>query len=213
MGVAVSPVHHVRDDDKWLKRYMDDGYDYIFLGGMVPEGVPVLQNWLDHVWHHYLTNQDGTPRVKVHGFGLTTFDLMFRYPWHSVDSTTWVKAAQFGTVLLDIVEPDGRVRIVRVAFSSKSLERHNLDSWHFWSLTKPEQAVVLERLEEMEAERFKDPEVESRIEEIIGYKPGFNVRTLVDSYTWRDNFNIAVFKRAMDRIKIEKFTRQQETLF
>src|SRR5882672_6547762 len=32
---CVNPVHHVRDHDDWLKRYLDEGYDYIFLGGMV----------------------------------------------------------------------------------------------------------------------------------------------------------------------------------
>ena len=30
----VMPVHHVRDHDDWLKRYIDEGYDYIFIGGM-----------------------------------------------------------------------------------------------------------------------------------------------------------------------------------
>ena len=66
-GKTILPVHHVRDRDEWLKRYLDEGYDYICLGGMVPETPPHLRKWLDHVWDKYLTNPDGTPRVKVHG--------------------------------------------------------------------------------------------------------------------------------------------------
>lgn len=81
-GVKVMPVHHARDDDKWLLRYMDEGYDHIFLGGMVPEGKPYLFEWLDHIWSKYLLGKDGTPKVKIHGFGLTSTDMMFRYPWY-----------------------------------------------------------------------------------------------------------------------------------
>ena len=84
-GLVVLPVHHVRDSDYWLQRYIDEGYPYIGLGGMVSESTPVLRDWLDHIWYKYLTNRDGTPKVKVHGFGLTTRQLMFRYPF-----TRWI---------------------------------------------------------------------------------------------------------------------------
>src|ERR1700745_3092475 len=36
-GGAVKPVFHTREDERWLRRYLDEGYDYILLGGMVPE--------------------------------------------------------------------------------------------------------------------------------------------------------------------------------
>ena len=50
------PVHHVRDKDYWLQRYLDEGYQHICLGGMVGESTATLRRWLDHVWHRYLTD-------------------------------------------------------------------------------------------------------------------------------------------------------------
>ena len=107
LPVAVCPVHHARDDDRWLVKYLDQGYDYIFLGGMVPESTPYLLGWLDHIWDKYLALPDGTARVKIHGFGLTTFELMDRYPWFSVDSTSWVQIGMFGNILWPV---DGKIR-------------------------------------------------------------------------------------------------------
>ena len=60
----VLPVHHVRDHDYWLRRYLDEGYQHICLGGMVGESTPTLRKWLDHVWDKYLTNSDDTPRSE-----------------------------------------------------------------------------------------------------------------------------------------------------
>lgn len=81
-GAKIQPVHHARDDDKWLLKYMAEGYDYIFLGGMVPETTKYLRGWLDHIWSRYLTTKTGRPKIKIHGFGLTTLDLINRYPWY-----------------------------------------------------------------------------------------------------------------------------------
>lgn len=199
LGVKVCPVHHVRDDDYWLEKYLGEGYPYIFLGGMVPETIPTLRLWLRHVWRRYLLNEDGTARVKVHGFGLTNLELMFRHPWHSVDSTSWAMTAQYGGVLIDFPRPSGRVRTVKVDFSNKSGKRYDVNSWHFNSLIKPLRNVVVARLEQLEAERSKEPEVEAQLEEETGYKQGFNPVALAESYGWRDYFNIEFFRRAMSR--------------
>jgi hypothetical protein len=208
----VKPVHHVRDRDDWLQRYLDEGCDYIFIGGMVPESTKDLLLWLDHVWHKYLTNADGTPKVKVHGFGLTTTDLMFRYPWYSVDSTRWVMESRFGGLLMDFPQPDGSIRDINIDFSERSPQRYRIKSWHFWSLTPDEQEVILARLAELEAERIKDPEVEAAFETELGCKMGYNPEALGKSYGLRDIGNMEYFRRAMDR-RIDRFTRPQDTLF
>ncbi len=111
MGAKIQPVHHARDDDKWLLKYMAEGYDYIFLGGMVPETSKYLKEWLDHIFGKYLTRKDGSAKIKVHGFGLTTVDLMRRYPWYSVDSTSWVLAGRFGNIYLDLPHGDAKIYI------------------------------------------------------------------------------------------------------
>lgn len=170
-GVEIAPVHHARDKDEWLQRYLDEGYDYIFLGGMVPETTNYLRTWLDHVWDRYLTNPDGTPKVKVHGFGLTTLELMFRYPWYSVDSTAWIMASRMGTVLVDLPHKD-----VKVSISDKSPKIKN-NGQHFDTMPVPMQDAIRQRVEEM----------------------GYTVEQLRTMYGWRDRWNAGYYERIMAR--------------
>ena len=185
LGADVCPVHHARDADKWLQKYLAEGYDYIFLGGMVPETTKYLLGWLDHVWGRYLTRKDGTARVKVHGFGLTTFELMTRYPWFSVDSTSWVQHGSFGCVMVDF--PDGRLQ--RIVVSQDSPMVHDFDR-HLDNMSPPERRVVLDRIEEL----------------------GYDVELLRTHYGWRDNWNINFFARMGPRIA-PVFHRRQQGIF
>lgn len=97
-GLLPLPCFHHGEDPKWLKMYLSRGYDYIALGGMVPISTPDLKIWLDDIWKNYLTDDEGMPIIKVHGFGLTSNTLMRRYPWWSVDSTSWVMTGRMGGV-------------------------------------------------------------------------------------------------------------------
>lgn len=97
-GVRPLPCFHYGEDERYLEYYVAN-YPYITLGGMVPISTPQLKLWLDRVWDTYLTDGAGNPRTKVHGFGLTTLSLMERYPWYSVDSSTWVQAGSRGVVI------------------------------------------------------------------------------------------------------------------
>lgn len=101
-GLHPLPVFHTsREDPKWLQRYLNRGYDYIALGGMAAgETRGQLTKLLDPLFSKYLCGVDGMPVIKVHGFGLTSLKLMFRYPWYSVDSTTWVIAGRLGSVFI-----------------------------------------------------------------------------------------------------------------
>jgi hypothetical protein len=66
-------------------------YNYIALGGLVFSSG--IMNHCDEVWHYILTNK---PDLKVHGFGLTNIELMKRYPWYSVDSSSFQGCRRFG---------------------------------------------------------------------------------------------------------------------
>lgn len=98
-GVKPLPCFHYGEPIDLLKHYVER-YEYITFGGMVPISTPQLRIWLDDLWERYLTHPDGRPKVKVHGFGLTSLDLMLRYPWYSVDSSTWVQWAANGMILI-----------------------------------------------------------------------------------------------------------------
>lgn len=96
-GVTPLPCFHYGEPEEALEYYLTH-YEYITLGGMVPISSPQLKLWLDRIWDKIITDKDGKPRCKVHGFGLTTLSLMERYPWYSVDSSSWVQVGSVGNI-------------------------------------------------------------------------------------------------------------------
>jgi len=98
-GLDPLPVYHYGEDQKWLVNMLEYGCQYIGIGGLV--GIPSENRrlWLDRVFT-VLTDDTGNPNIKTHGFGMTALPLIFRYPWHSVDSTSWIKASMTGMVYL-----------------------------------------------------------------------------------------------------------------
>jgi len=97
-GLSPVPVWHFGTDEEWLQRYIDEGYDYIAMGGLIPNHVCTLVPALDRIWRSRLTDSEGSPRVKVHGFALTSHILITRYPWYSVDSSAWMKVCGYGAI-------------------------------------------------------------------------------------------------------------------
>ena len=90
------PTFHYGDDWKYLDYYIEN-FEYVALGGMVGAHYKTLMKWLDAVFSKY-------PNHKYHGFGLTAYSLIFRYPFFSVDSTSWLQGQKFGCLIF----PDGK---------------------------------------------------------------------------------------------------------
>jgi hypothetical protein len=102
-GLKPLPVFHTAfEDEKWLKKYIDKGYDYIALGGMAGGDIQssTIAAKLDYLFPKYLCDAKGIPNIKVHGFGITSIPLLIRYPWYSVDSTSWVLTGRFGGIFI-----------------------------------------------------------------------------------------------------------------
>ncbi len=97
-GCRPLPVFHLGNDEKWLKRYVKEGYKYICIGGITPNPYTTLKPVMDRIWRDILTNADGMPVVKVHGLACTAYKLLIRYPWYSVDSATWTKLGAWGGI-------------------------------------------------------------------------------------------------------------------
>lgn len=115
-GTKPLPCFHYNEDERYLEHYIKN-YEYITIGGMVPVSTPQLFHWLDRIWGKYLCDGAGRPRIKVHGFGLTSTPLMQRYPWYSVDSSSWVQIGAhgnlfmpgFGTIAFSSLSPNRKV--------------------------------------------------------------------------------------------------------
>lgn len=132
-GVNVLPCWHFGEDDA-IGQYYIDRYPHITLGGLVPVSTGQMQTWLDRIFARYLTHPDGTPKVKVHGFGVTSLPMMMRYPWYSVDSSTWAQWANAGVMLL----PRSGTQI---DVSSRS-SRRKLNNQHLDSLPQLQRQVI-----------------------------------------------------------------------
>lgn len=135
LGANPLPCFHYGEDERYLEHYLAN-YEYVTLGGMVPISTPQLLLWLDRLWNKYLVDGAGRPTNKIHGFGLTTIKLMERYPWYSVDSSSWVQISSFGNV----IDPDYGI----ICLSSNSPNRKE-QGRHFNTFTKLEQEALRER--------------------------------------------------------------------
>lgn len=137
LGVKPLPCFHAGEDERYLEWYVAN-YPYITLGGMVGSSTTQLAIWLDRIWDRYLTDGSGRPRLRVHGFGITSIPLMERYPWHSCDSSSWIQSAAFGGV---VTPAWGAINV-----SDKSPSRHDAGQ-HVTTLSSVEQDAVLRYLE------------------------------------------------------------------
>jgi len=73
------------------------------------------------------------PVIKTHGFAMTSWKLMCRWPWWSVDSATWIKLASYGWILVPRWDKRTGFRYdvppMQVNVSRKVTKRMNRFAW------------------------------------------------------------------------------------
>ena len=137
LNIKPLPCFHLGEDPRYLEYYIAN-YNYITIGGMLKYSTAQLIELLDTLWEHYLVGNNGFPKLKIHGFGITNFSIVERYPWHSVDSSSWVQAASFG----NIVTPKfGNIAI------SNNLKSKHIQGQHASTLTEIEKKALYNYLE------------------------------------------------------------------
>lgn len=106
-GIPLSKLIHVfhqNEDFSWLEKMVLQ-FEYIGLSPANDRTTAEKIMWLDRCMP-YVTNPDGTAKIKFHGFAVTSHALMERYPWYSVDSASWtLMAATGGLVIPDFQKP------------------------------------------------------------------------------------------------------------
>lgn len=112
-------IFHQGDDFKYLKMLIKE-CDYFGVSPSNDCSTKQKEEWLDHVFRMI----EAAGGRKTHAFGVTSEHLMKRYPWYTVDSSSWALSAGYGMAK---VFPYGQY-----LFSDRGLT----DSKHF--LTKPE---------------------------------------------------------------------------
>ena len=159
-GLNPMPVVHYTTDLKWLKKYIKKGYKLIGLGGLVGStSMEECVDWIDDAFCIVCDTKDGMPRVDIHGFGVTSFYLMRRYPWYSVDSTSWTKVAAYGGIIVPgrrngkwiydtLDEPNAKAvvpEVIKISLDSPSVK----DAVHYQNTTPEKRKLINDWLEEI----------------------------------------------------------------
>jgi len=97
-GLSPLPCFHIGEPFEYLQYYVDN-YDYLALGVAGNAGAKLIP-WLDECFSNYICGGDGLPKIKIHGFAVTSLKVMLRYPFYSVDSTSWVMTSRMGSIFV-----------------------------------------------------------------------------------------------------------------
>lgn len=92
-GLNPIPVFHTDEPFEYLERYVDR-YPYIALGGMVP----YMRQWKTIMPWIIRCFKVAKNKSVFHGFGCTTWNIISRVPWYSVDSSSWAASFRFGNI-------------------------------------------------------------------------------------------------------------------
>lgn len=147
-GLMPLPVIHFGTDPKWIGKYEDSGYDYIGIGGLGQKmSVGKYRYWADRVFNFICSPTTKLPRVKIHGFAMTSFPLMLEYPWYSVDSTKWLLISAFGEIFVPIFRKGKWIydeTPPRIALSSRTSLAKKTKGRHIDNLSPKQREIVLE---------------------------------------------------------------------
>lgn len=92
-------IFHQGEDFKWLHKLIDSGANYIGISPANDRTSVVRAEWLKKCME-IICDKNGNPLVKFHGYAATSFKLMARFPWTSVDSASWRILAGYGKIYL-----------------------------------------------------------------------------------------------------------------
>lgn len=116
--------HKSRGKQYWLD--MVKSYDYVAIGGIVTREIKPKE----YPYFTWLLNEAKKENCKVHGLGFTNLTGLRKYPFYSVDSTSWLSGNRFGsvsyfngeTIITKIKKQGQRVKTNKVV-------KHNFYEW------------------------------------------------------------------------------------
>jgi hypothetical protein len=145
-GLHPLPCFHYGEPFEFLKYYVSN-YDYLCLGSL--RGSKQIP-FLNKCFSKYICDTSGKPRVKVHGFGISSIEVILAYPFYSVDSTTWSIAGRFGSIFVPIIRDDKRVYNEsprKIAVSNRNPDQNKIGK-HINTMTAMERKLVIDYIQE-----------------------------------------------------------------
>lgn len=147
-GLSPLPCFHFGEPFEFLEYYVKN-YDYLALGVAGNSG-NTLVPWLNRCFAEYICDDQGLPKVKVHGFAVTSLKLMVRYPWYSVDSTSWALTGGMGSIYVPRYKAGVWLydeNSWKIAVSSQS-PKEKAAGQHITTLTPKQREIILEYIHE-----------------------------------------------------------------
>lgn len=102
------PIFHQGEDFSWLKNMLEYKYTEGPLKGQYIKyiGISCSKDITSTAWAPWfdlcfkMIQESANPNVKTHAFGMTSLKLLEQYPFTSADSTSWVRSAGFGNIMI-----------------------------------------------------------------------------------------------------------------
>lgn len=140
------PVFHETEDFRWLREYMSKDYSYLAIGLVRKRTERECQKFLEDVFELVCDTPDRLPKVKLHGFAITGYSQISKFPWYSVDSASWAIIAMYGSICVPSRRDNDfhfdKAPII-IGFTTKGIASGR----DFSTLTKMEKEVVGEWIE------------------------------------------------------------------
>ena len=226
-GLKPLPVFHMGEDIKYLKKYIER-YEYISIGGLTTMTMEQLKKSLEGAFE-MMKDDKGAIRTKVHGFGITSFHLMQRFPWYTLDSNSPTLSAAYGRIYLPTPKQGGFDFLNPIAWAvSDQSKGHQVGVSS--SYTSAPELLKQKWKELFDAYGFTFGEIEYRERratrkerkkntnipkqepmDLIQLKPSAVVgNELVDSWEERLRWNLIMWQRMQDNLPARKHTDGSE---
>lgn len=170
-GYKAVPVYHGNCSLRWFEAMIDDGYPLIAIAKPFQSETsrnfamgPTLRRFYDR-----LHNLAAKHNVALHGLAQTG-NLMFEYPWYSVDSTSWLDGQRRGVLFI----PEQKTgRILKLAANFRTVAEMKAgvpvkpDDW---------ESIPRTTLEQFNAKRLQFQMTWRQLWEDYRYRNAFNMQ-------------------------------------
>ena len=177
----ILPIFHMYEDFKYLNnmlsyRFKDGGFiEYIGISPSNDASVSDKIKWYERVWKfiYEKCSELGRDIPLTHNFGCTTLAILEQFPSMSSDSTSWIRSASFGNIMLVV---NGKIKTVIVSNRQKLSDDYILN----------QPATVIDEVDNMCKKIGHGITLQSLIDDEKGELRGiFNLYSLHD---WMCNF-------------------------
>jgi len=168
-GVKVMPVFHLNESFKWLDKILSLDLDYFCVGAALLPG-KTRERSLDYLFS-YLSKQGY--KGKLHGLGITETRLLWKHPFYSVDSVSYLSGAMYGRMYGFL--RDGK-NLKMFTIGSLSKERHKV---------KAKIGGDKYRLDLFEKIKQQSPWLDLNLDTFCGTQ-GYYYRVLYNTLIWRE---------------------------